>query len=1576
MTEVADGIDRASAPSQVRSDHLALQLVASGQAHHCAHLCRRVYDDPKLDSTVDGCDLDIIVGPLRAWVLGLQHNASDVIQIVFRGTVTDTHKDPTAVIQNIMTDLDIQLQSHRPAPRWEFVQPSETLAFQPRVHAGFQGAFWRLWKHVQTQACINDLIGKNAKFRVLGHSLGGAMAALAAVHLRQSGVEHVEVVAFGTPQVGDPGFEKLYKHLGLIETSVFFTNAVDPVPRLPLAVPGLVDDGWEGVYQQLAGALAGCTIVRDDAPATSYCHPCPTHALDVASVMIAGLPATLRSFSTDNGVTAAIHKFVSYHSMTTYIKALECAAAPLQTMAADMLLPILGSPVLPRPSASLGACQSPDVSAQSVTSFSVDSFGMGLSCLKSVMNMMQGSAALASVFGTYVACRRLDCLSDQLRCGLERSSHAAQKVSCEVERASRQIEQIKNQMDNIKTHITQGFDRVERTVRDAADQAVLKNIILEVKASSKILQDDVNMLLRQCGHDTEAVRLNVYTTLERLRQAVQKLFEATRDKLNMALTGQPEQVSALVTLAMSSWRLFMFAAQVLRSDRLWVSQLSASIMPQLAEALGRLYFFGATSPQSEQWSQALAAEQDLFLQSVLGCALSTESGAASLKQEFADMGALEQSFARLSFDPLSGLLRRRVIEDAGKASLGVDMLAALTFLTCVAHQADPSSLQEACFNAGLAWALQVSRPISAAQESVSWWARCVASGGDVCSMLTTASAVGLPIDWQSLSAEVEQQQHVRLAIHLHGVGVLSSTAVDWLKQVADLHDLPDCGSDSLASLRQAIVDRENNNAETSLSEVEAVLQNFSAWIERATLGKQEREQITTIRSNLDRGLNALKEEKDYVVFAGGVSAGKTSLVNALVSTMLPAETWSELEVEDDQQTLLPTDFGENTAIVTEIEFFNPGEDASQSKIEVRELRCDDHASDLEIAEMGGAPARPFENLREVQKYIKDLCQRRPQDGLLQRLLIRLPSSKIASHPISIIDTPGMESPGVEKQIRPLLSARAFLLVWVAALDSSQVVGQQGQELLNFYNSMPTLLPPLLVMTRWDVLVQRPEFSKIQKRRKFVQKRVRELQERLQSTVPSNVQVSLDDEEARQEVLQSLSTDGSAYVLSRDLSIGGKMLTKGAELVHGELEVEKHEPAWPIRLVFSQRQLTRPSLAVTNAACMLDAEPDDLSRKESAAQGIEALWGERILPLLDALSTPLRLCKHLDLVRNAAQQLVDEICKDDRDTLFSNYMDNLEKLSGQCLEKLRLNMAVYFARLPRKFKDEDSAIDDGRQPLQKYTPLAQLADRDATCKLLEDLTAAFDARCTTGVAACQDVRAIANEGLRAWGRRFSDNLNVFRANATNSLLDQISSLADCEASSEMLATLPLPACGLAEKAPVVTVKGVIQKALYEAGGSSALLSGGSGLIRWSAAEGLALSGGALSGGALLGGGALLAGGILLGMAWTNVSSQWNRDEAVTGAAEMVLSHMAGGEFQKVVTEFVLYKQKAVLDRCLTKVKALRCKEIRGAADLQEQVDRAYRSLTVCFAELHARPRSSQWLLSPPQALEDDLNAADV
>jgi len=92
-----------------------------------------------------------------------------------------------------------------------------------RVHQGFEQAITALWPQ------ITPLLPLAPRWWLCGHSLGGALALLAAARLSDSGARLAGVITYGQPRVGDAVLATHLESLPLLRV----VNACDLVPEMP-----------------------------------------------------------------------------------------------------------------------------------------------------------------------------------------------------------------------------------------------------------------------------------------------------------------------------------------------------------------------------------------------------------------------------------------------------------------------------------------------------------------------------------------------------------------------------------------------------------------------------------------------------------------------------------------------------------------------------------------------------------------------------------------------------------------------------------------------------------------------------------------------------------------------------------------------------------------------------------------------------------------------------------------------------------------------------------------------------------------------------------------------------------------------------------------------------------------------------------------------------------------------------------------------------------------------------------------------------------------------------------------------
>ena len=177
----------------------------------------------------EGCE--IIVEP-KTDTVALALWSSKRLVLAFKGTSS---------AENVRTDLDVIKTVHEPKRK---VQVSKGITKKisvprtPMVHRGF----WKSWKKKGFDERIKRLVKRYidtyhadsddpVELHVTGHSLGGALATLAAFDLTQQFRVDTTVYTFGQPRVGNRAFATEYNATVIKHFSV--ANGHDPVARVP-----------------------------------------------------------------------------------------------------------------------------------------------------------------------------------------------------------------------------------------------------------------------------------------------------------------------------------------------------------------------------------------------------------------------------------------------------------------------------------------------------------------------------------------------------------------------------------------------------------------------------------------------------------------------------------------------------------------------------------------------------------------------------------------------------------------------------------------------------------------------------------------------------------------------------------------------------------------------------------------------------------------------------------------------------------------------------------------------------------------------------------------------------------------------------------------------------------------------------------------------------------------------------------------------------------------------------------------------------------------------------------------------
>lgn len=101
-----------------------------------------------------------------------------------------------------------------------------------RTHKGFQKQFNAIEKDIFVDLKLKSEMYNEVHF--IGHSLGGALATIAAAHYASVlNDKKVHCYTFGCPRVGNEGFSKWYAQNIAVENSWRVFNFEDPVPMVP-----------------------------------------------------------------------------------------------------------------------------------------------------------------------------------------------------------------------------------------------------------------------------------------------------------------------------------------------------------------------------------------------------------------------------------------------------------------------------------------------------------------------------------------------------------------------------------------------------------------------------------------------------------------------------------------------------------------------------------------------------------------------------------------------------------------------------------------------------------------------------------------------------------------------------------------------------------------------------------------------------------------------------------------------------------------------------------------------------------------------------------------------------------------------------------------------------------------------------------------------------------------------------------------------------------------------------------------------------------------------------------------------
>ena len=242
-----------STSTDVRSRALSFSLAL--RASFLPKLSKMIYEDPETfeyeSSSLlgDGVQsIDFIAGPYDTQVGVIVSDVS--VFVVFRGS--DSAID---AVQNVKSSF----------------KSSELGGYPVNVHSGFLENFGGV--EGQVEKYVDGADGRQVYFA--GHSLGGALAQIAALGL---GSSRVNTYTFGAPPVGDQTWVDAMSSSGTGNRTICFIRTDDAVP--------FVTEGVESnVFAAYMAALAEPLRLGDESDASKLRHGCKTVMINETSCL-------------------------------------------------------------------------------------------------------------------------------------------------------------------------------------------------------------------------------------------------------------------------------------------------------------------------------------------------------------------------------------------------------------------------------------------------------------------------------------------------------------------------------------------------------------------------------------------------------------------------------------------------------------------------------------------------------------------------------------------------------------------------------------------------------------------------------------------------------------------------------------------------------------------------------------------------------------------------------------------------------------------------------------------------------------------------------------------------------------------------------------------------------------------------------------------------------------------------------------------------------------------------------------------------------------------------------------------
>lgn len=183
-----------------------------------------------------------------------------------------------------------------------------------RFHRGFMSALAEVWDplHATVEQAMKV---KTRPLWVTGHSLGGAIALLAAWRFHQKFIHVHRICTFGAPMIGNNAAAEAY-HREFPNKIIRYVDSCDMVPRLPTI--SLLSNAYDHVQREI--------ILGSDLPTEGSSASLLLAQNDKASVDVTTLADADLDEETANGLWGDLHHGISSHLMGNYIARIEALA--------------------------------------------------------------------------------------------------------------------------------------------------------------------------------------------------------------------------------------------------------------------------------------------------------------------------------------------------------------------------------------------------------------------------------------------------------------------------------------------------------------------------------------------------------------------------------------------------------------------------------------------------------------------------------------------------------------------------------------------------------------------------------------------------------------------------------------------------------------------------------------------------------------------------------------------------------------------------------------------------------------------------------------------------------------------------------------------------------------------------------------------------------------------------------------------------------------------------------------------------------------------------------------------------